>query len=74
MTKALGKEGPLAIAFKRKQYYKNYFNIVDPVEFVLDAKANKNFQYVPLLKVLQQLLNQKDVLSKVIEKEGSNRE
>lgn len=68
LSKALGKEGPLATAFKRKQYYRNHFNIVDPVEFILDAKANRSFQYVPLLKVLQQLLNQKDVLSKVIEK------
>jgi len=68
LSKALRKEGPLASAFKWKQYYRNHFNIVDPVEFILDAKAKKSFHYVPLLKVLQQLLNQKDVLSKVFEK------
>lgn len=68
LAKALGREGPLATAFKRKQYYRINFNIVDPIEFIRDAKTKRSFQYVPLLKVLQQLLNQKDVFSKVIEK------
>ncbi len=66
LSKALGKEGPLAAAFKQKQHYKDHFNIVDPVQFILDAKAKENFQYDPLINFLQQLLIQKDVLSKII--------
>lgn len=50
LSKALGKDGPLATAFKRKQYYKDHFNMVDPVQNILDAKAKRSFQYVPLLK------------------------
>lgn len=46
---------------------KDHFNIVEPVEFLLDVKAKRSFQYVPLITFLQQLL-QTDVLSKVIEK------
>lgn len=68
LSKALGKDGPLATAFKRKLYYKDHFDIVDPVQCILDAKAKRSFQYAPLLRFLHQLLNQKDVLSKVVEK------
>lgn len=68
LSKVLGRNGPLATAFKRKQYYKDHFDIVDPVQYILDAKAKRSYQYVPLLKVLNQLLNQKDVLSKVVTK------
>ena len=31
-----GKVGHLATAYKRKEYLKKVFNIVEPVEFVLD--------------------------------------
>ncbi|KAG9264843.1 hypothetical protein AMEX_G21178 [Astyanax mexicanus] len=68
LSKALGKDGPLATYFKRKQYYKDHFNIVDPVQYVLDATAKRSFQYVPLLKVLHQIVNQKDVLNKIVDK------
>ncbi|KAK0148560.1 putative nuclease HARBI1 [Merluccius polli] len=67
LSKALGKEGPLATAFKRRQYYNDNFNSVKPVQFILDAKAKRSFQYVPLITFLQQLLNQKEVLNQVIE-------
>lgn len=46
----------------RKQYYKYHFNIVDPIQYTLDVKAERSYQYVPLLKILHQLLNQNDVL------------
>ncbi|XP_013863274.1 uncharacterized protein LOC106517106 [Austrofundulus limnaeus] len=67
-SKALGKDGLLATSFKRKQYYKHNFNIVDPVQYILDAKAKRSFQYVPLLKILHQLLNQTNVFIKVEER------
>lgn len=34
---------------------------------MLDQKENKSFQYVPLLKSLQQLFNRKDVVDEVVE-------
>lgn len=40
---------------------------MDPVEYVLDARAKKTYQYVPLLKSLQQLLERKDRVDKVVD-------
>lgn len=62
------KGGPLSTAYQRKQYYKENFNVVEPVEYILNAKEKRTFQYVPILKSLQQLLNRKDVLDKIVEK------
>lgn len=67
LGKAIEKNGPLGTAFKRKQYYKKHFNVVEPIEFVLDSKTKRSFQYIPLLKSLQQLLDHSDVIDKVIE-------
>ena len=33
LSKALGKDGPLATAFNQRQYYKNHLSIVDPVQY-----------------------------------------
>lgn len=63
---AIGKHGPLSTAWKRKTYYRKTFNVVEPVEYVLDRKNRKSFQYVPLLKSLQQLLNCETILNKAI--------
>ena len=53
------------ISTKRKQYYKANFNIVEPVEYVLDAKEKKTFQYVPILEFLKVLLNRKDIVDEI---------
>ena len=63
---AVGKGGPLSTAWKRKAYYRKNFNVVEPIEYFLDRKNNKTFQYVPLLKSLQQLLNCETTLNKAI--------
>lgn len=63
---AIGKQGPLSTAWKRKAYYKTNFNVVEPIEYFLDHKSNKTFHYVPLLKSLQQLLNCETTLSKAV--------
>ena len=47
LTKAIGDQGPFCTAFKRKQYFKNKFQVVEPVEYVLDAERNHTYQYVP---------------------------
>ena len=67
LVKAIAKGGPLATAFKRKQYYKEKLKVVEAVEYELEAKSNKTFQYVPLLKSLQQLLARKDIVDKLVD-------
>lgn len=44
LVKAIAEDGPLATAFKRKQYYKQHFKVVEPVEYVLDARAKKTYK------------------------------
>ena len=67
LLKAIGKGGPLSTSYLRKQYYKESFKVVEPIEYILDAKEKRSFQYVPILKSLQQLFNRKDVVDKVVE-------
>lgn len=57
--------GSLSSAYQCRQYYKTNFNVVDPVEYILDAKNKKTFQYIPILDFLQVLLNRKDILDKI---------
>lgn len=66
VTVSFGGRGPLSPAWKRKTYYKKHFNIVESIEFVLDPQNRKSFQYIPILKSLQQILNCKTFLDKVI--------
>lgn len=58
----------LSTSYLRKQYYKESFKVVEPIEYILDAKGKKiQIQYVPVLKSLQQLFDRKDVVEKVFE-------
>ena len=59
---AIAKDGPLATAYKRTQYYTSHFGVLEPVEYILDAQRNRTFQYIPLLQSLQRLLSHKGVL------------
>ena len=67
LTKAIGDQGPLGTAFKRKQYFRDKFQVVEPVEYVLDKERNHTYQYVPLLQSLQQLLSKDGVIDDVVE-------
>ena len=71
---AIGKDGPLATAYKRKEYYRKHFSVVQPVEYILNAKENITYQYVPILQSLQQVLNVNEILDKVlnIDESGQN--
>ena len=40
---------------------------MEPITYILDHKIKHTFQYVPLLKSLQQILNCKVILDKIIE-------
>lgn len=46
VQRSIQKGGPLSTAYLRKQYYKENFRVVEPV----DAKNKRSFQYVPVLK------------------------
>lgn len=37
------------------------FHVVDPVEYILDQKEGRNFQYVPILQSLSQILSPTDI-------------
>lgn len=47
LIKPIEKGGPLSSAFQCKQYYKAKFNVVEPVECILDAKKKKNIAVFP---------------------------
>ena len=63
---SIQKGGPLSTAYLRRQYYKDTFGIVEPVEYILDARRKRSFQYVPILKSLQQLLNRSEIVDQVV--------
>lgn len=52
----------IATAYKHAQYYISHFGVVEPIEYILDAKRNRTFQYIPILQSLQHLLSHKGVL------------
>lgn len=74
LGKGIGKKGPLATAFKRKQYYKEHFRVVEPVECILDAKKKMTFQYVPLVQSLQQILSNTCILENIVKGQKTCRE
>lgn len=65
--KSIGKGCPLATTFKRKKYYKDHFKVVQPIEYILDDKGKRTLQYIPILKVLQQLFTDCHILDKVLD-------
>lgn len=57
VKKAIGDKGPLSSGCRQKVYYKSHFNVVEPVEYILDQKNNKSYQYISILQSLQQILD-----------------
>lgn len=66
VAKTFAKDGPLATAYKRKKYNKKHFNVLSPVEYILDPKTNRTFQYIPVLPSLQHLLSNSEIINSVI--------
>lgn len=58
---ALGRNGPLSSSYKRRQYFKEHFSVVEPVEYLLSAKDRRTFQYIPILKSLHVVLKKKEI-------------
>lgn len=66
ISAAFSEEGLLGTAYKRNQYLKEHFSIVEPLEYILDAKEGRTFQYVPILQSLSQILKNSDIQEKVL--------
>lgn len=58
---ALGSNGPLSSSYKRRQYFKEHFSVLEPVEYLLRAKDRRTFQYIPILKSLHAVLKKKEI-------------
>lgn len=72
ISTALGADGPLSSAFRRRRYFKEHFQCVDPVEYILDFQKNKTFQYVPILKTLQEIVKNKDVAEGILSRSSNS--
>lgn len=59
--------GSSCTAYKRTQFYKDNFSVVEPIEYCLDEQQTNTFQYVPVLKSLQLLFAKQDVVDRVVE-------
>ncbi|XP_070410106.1 uncharacterized protein [Nothobranchius furzeri] len=67
LLKAIEKGGSLSTSYLRNKFYREHFNVIEPVEYVLDKRLSKSFQYVPILKTLQELFKIKHFVEKVVE-------
>lgn len=56
LSTALSAGGPLSSSFRRRQYFKETFDVVEPVEYILESNEKRSFQYVPILQSLNQIL------------------
>lgn len=68
---AIGRSGSLSTTHKRKQFYKDSFSVVEPIEYCLDEQQTNTFQYVPILKPLQLLLAKQEIVNKIVENHRS---
>lgn len=60
-TLALGTNGPLSTSYKRREYFKEHFSVVEPIEYLLSAKEQRSFHYVPIMKSLHEVLKKKEI-------------
>lgn len=61
ISQALRSDGPLSTAYKRNEYFKENFSVVEPVEYVLNARERRSYQYVPILKSLSEIFKKKEM-------------
>ncbi|XP_056336525.1 uncharacterized protein LOC130247306 isoform X1 [Danio aesculapii] len=54
---ATTEKGTLSTDYKWNIYFKQHFDVVEPVEFVFSRPKNKTFVYVPILEVLKKFLS-----------------
>ncbi len=69
LSTALSAGGPLSSSFRRRQYYIEKFEVVEPVEYILEPNEKRSFQYIPILQSLVQILGKENLREKVLIKE-----
>lgn len=67
LSTTLGLGGPFWSAYKRKEYFNENFYIVETVEYIICASEKCSFQYIPILRSLSHLLNDKNIFQKAVE-------
>lgn len=65
MMSFCARDGLLGTAKKRAAYVRKEFPLVNPLEYVVE-KGKKTLAYVPIVPMLQKLLNKTDVLDKAM--------
>lgn len=58
---SLRSNGPLSTSYKRREYFKEHFSMMEPIEYLLSAREQRSFQYVPILKSLHEILKKKEI-------------
>lgn len=66
MPAGISKLPSLSSSFRRKQYYKERFEVVEPVEYILEATEKRSYQHIPILQSLVQVLDTEHVREKVL--------
>lgn len=66
LSVAFREGGPLGTAYQRNGYVKERFSVVEPLEYILDAKEGKSFQHIPILQTLSHVLKNTDIPEKVL--------
>ena len=62
----LSREGSLGTEYKRQAFYRHHFTVIEPVEYVLSRqKTSHTVVYVPILKLLSELLKRDEVLNEL---------
>lgn len=67
ISSAFARDGSFSTPYKRRQFLKEHFSVVEPKEYILDEKECKTFQYVPILQLLLQVLNNKNIQERISE-------
>lgn len=69
LSATLSSVGPLSSSFKRRQYYKDKFKVVEPVEYILEQNEERSFQYFPIVQSMIQISSKENLREKVLSKE-----
>lgn len=51
ISSAFARDGDFSTSYKRRQFLKEHFSVVEPKEYILDEKEGKTFQHVPYIAV-----------------------
>lgn len=64
---ALGEQGPLSTKYRRQQFMKENLSLTEPVEYILGSDKEKTYQYVPILPLLSQLVNNRHIQDTILQ-------